>query len=203
MSAPKIGRALTSAAQELTDAPKTTLLGVIPEDQITNLTKKNVWTAPNGSTVEFEVPPPPWETDPTYRLHETDARRFVDCPPEITLRWLNPKMVDHMTMRGWEAVPAKGNSLFRLKPAAKAMAQADNTIRKGGAGSDFLAWMYRAWVDARTKQKIARANKATQSAVDRQQSLREQYARGGYAYVSVDTAKHPTHTIGEGKTLTD
>ena len=44
--------------------------------------------------------------------------------------------------------------------------------------------------------------KLTAPAGTRQSQLREEFRRGTYGpYLNLDTATHPTHTIGEGRTM--
>lgn len=180
MGTPRLGQALTSAAGELTELKQPEVLGAIALEQ---------------------EPPPPWEVDPRYFRHNTDARRFVKCPDNIELRWLNPKVVSWSGMRDWQKVDAKGDARFKL--LNKAMAAPDNTIRKGGHDGPFLAWMYKSWVESRNKLKAAKVARHTQSAVDRQEELKHQLARGSFNQVTLDSAQHPTHTIGEGASMTD
>lgn len=184
---PRIGSAHTSAAEELTAAPEAKVLGTISADQLQKLVEKD--------------PPPPWETDPRYFRHNTDARRFVKVPDNVELRWLNPKLVNITGMRDWQAVPAKGDSRFHLINTS--MRAPDNTIRRGGHEGDFLGWMYKSWVESRNAIKSRKVGRATQAAVDRQESLKEEIRRGSFNQVELESAHHPTHTIGEGRSMTD
>ena len=183
---PRIGSARTSAAEELTAAPEAKVLGTISEEKLQQIVAE---------------PPPPWETDPRYFRHNTDARRFVKVPDNIELRWLNPKRVNVAGMRDWQSVPAQGDTRFKLMN--KAMRAPDNTVRRGGHEGDFLAWMYKSWVESRNQIKQKQVARATQSAVDRQETLKEEIRRGSFNQVELESATHPTHTIGEGKSMVD
>ena len=180
---PKLGQALTSSAGDLTDAPEAKVLGTVSAERLKTL---------------LDEPPPPWEVDPKYLKHNTDARRFVDCPENIELRWLNPKQIDVSGWRDWQKVDPQ-DSRFKLKN--KSLKRTDNTIRRGGETGDILAWMYKSWVESRKQVKAEIVRKRTQSAVDRQRQLTEEIRRGHYYKVTMDSAKHPSHTMGEGRTM--
>jgi len=193
MGAPRIGRpaspaspGLDSATEELLQAPQPETVGTVSADQFTRLLQ--------------DVPPPPWETDPSYDRHDSDARKFVDVPDNVTLRWLNPKQVSQSGLRNWQAVPAKGDTRFRLK--LRTMAAPDNTIRRGDANGDFLAWMYTAWVESKRRLKQARTDRQTQASTDRMHQTQEAYDSGKFGrYVTSAGGTHPTHTTAEGRTL--
>lgn len=181
------GRTLSSSAEDLLHAPEIETLGSISPDALKQIT---------------EEPPPPWETDPRYFKHNTDARRFVKAPDRLELRWLNPRMVESVGMRDWEAVPARGDSRFKL--LNESMGAADNTVRKGGHGGDFLAFMPKSWVESRKRIKAELVARRTGEAKARQEQTREQINRGSFGpYVHVDSATHPTHTMGDGRSMTD
>jgi hypothetical protein len=180
------GRTLSSAAEELTQAPVPELLGTISPDALKHITSE---------------PPPPWESDPRYHRHNTDARRFVAAPDNWELRWLNPRAVETIGFRDWEAVSASDP---RVKVLNRAMIAPDNTIRKGGHGGDFLAWMWKSWVESRNRLKSEKVARLTGEARTRQERTREEINRGSYGkYVKVDSVTHPTHTQGDGRSMTD
>lgn len=180
------GRSLPSAAEELTQSPQPELLGSISPEALKKIT---------------EEPPPPWETDPRYQLHDTNARRFVQVPDNWELRWLSPRMIRQFGKRDWLAVSASDP---RVKVHNDSMIAVDNTLRKGGDDGDLLCWMYKSWVESRGRMKAETVRKRTASARDRQQEVREQINRGSFGrYVSVEKAVHPTHTIGDGRSMTD
>ena len=186
---PKIGqgRTLSSTAEELTHVPQSELLGRLSPE------------APKQIT---EEPPPPWEVDPRYRLHDTEARRFVDVPANWVLRWLSESMIRQYGMRNWEAV---ASSDPRVKVLNTSTVAPDNTVRKGDhRHGDILCWMWRSWWESRLGLKAEKVRKITQAARDRQQTTAEEVNRGTSGrYVTVDSAKHPTHTIGDGRSMTD
>lgn len=189
---PKIGRAVwgeakTSSAEELVEAPTSVELGELDPSKLVKL---------------IEDEPPPWEVNPKYRHDHTNARQFVDVPDEWELRWLNPRVVDEIGMRHWQVVPAMGDP--RVKVKIRTMIAPDNTIRRGSHSGNFLAFMPKSWIASRDRLRRERVAKMTQSAVDRQQQVTEEIRRGNFGqYVSVDSVRHPTHTIGDGRTMTD
>ena len=187
---PKIGRARTSAAEELTvDGPAPKLLGTLDPEKLTR-------------TPSFEEDgEPPWESDPRWTRDNTNARRFVDAPDRWELRWLNPRQIDHSGLRDWQVVAASDP---RVTVKNRSMIAPDNTIRKGGHGGMILAFMPKTWVESRNRLKNSQVNRRTQSAVDRQQDVKERINRGEYGpHVKVTSAAHPTHTSGDGRTMTD
>ena len=69
---------------------------------------------------------------------------------------------------------------------------------------DILCWMYKSWVESRNRIKAGIVARKTGEARDRQDAVREQINRGSYGpYISMDSAKHPTHTIGDGRSMKD
>lgn len=189
---PRIGanfRAVTSSAEELTEAPEAKSLGSITLDS-------------KGRVPSFdEDGPPPWETDPRWGADNTDARRFVKCPDAWELRWLNPRLIDQVGFRDWRAIPADHERVALHVPA---MRTPDNLIRRGGQSGDILCYMPKAWVASRNRIKAARVARLTQSSVDRQEQVSEEMSRGHFGpYVRPLDSHHPTHTIGEGKSMAD
>ena len=190
LGGPRIGRSVwgvaqTSSAEELTEAPQAELLGTLDADALRRLDEQL----------------PPWETDPKYTSDNTNARRFIDCPDYWELRWLNPRQVDQSGMRDWQAVSANDPRVSLKVPAMHAP---DGTIRRGGHGGSFLAYMPKTWVESRQRVKSELVRRRTQSAPDRQQQTVDEIRRGNFGpYVHVDSARHPTRTIGDGATMTD
>lgn len=200
---------LSSAAEELLNAPEAKHLGSVDLNQVTNPpAKMSVWTEADGTQIMVEEPPPPWESDPRGVHHNTDARKFIEAPVNVELRWLNPRLVSQVGMRDWQAVPAEGSQMFKLKPNARGLRAPDNTVRKGGDGGPFLAWMYRSWVESRNRQKADEVYRRTRVSVDKQrevtQRIRSGEFDGGRGYLTVEgDPKHPTHTIGVGQDMKD
>lgn len=185
MSIPRFGRAQTSTAEELTEAPAPTVLGSVDLNNI----------------VPSFDDRPPWEVDDQFGKHDSDARRYVDVPAEWELRWLNPRLIDQVGMRYWQVVSAADPRVTLKVPTLRSP---ENYIRRGGPGSDILAYMPKTWVESRARWKTARNAKATQSAVERSQATVEAINRGEFgSKVGWATLTHPTHTIADGKSMTD
>lgn len=185
MSTPRFGRAETSNAEELTTAPEAKVLGSI------NLSPT--------------VPPfddrPPWEVDEHFGKHNSDARRFVDVPADWELRWLNPRLIDQIGTRYWQAVSASDP---RVTVKVAMLRSPENYIRRGGPGGDILFYMPKSWVESRARWKAERNAKTTQSAVDRAAATAEAINRGEFgSKVSQATVTHPTHTIADGRSMRD
>jgi hypothetical protein len=196
MAGPRIGRKfqeqpasskLSSATEDLLHIPEAQEAGTISREKLRQIID--------------DVPPPPWETDKSYGRHDSDARKFIDAPDNVTLRWLNPKLVNQTTMRNWQAVPAKGDPRFKLK--LKSLAAVDNTVRRGDSNGDFLAWMYTAWVESRNKIKAQANDRNVRKARDDQQRTSEAFRSGQFSpYITNDVeAKHPTRTLVDGRSL--
>jgi len=188
--APKLGRkvfdqARTSSAEELLETPQPKVLGDIDTNVL--LAKEDL--------------PPPWEADPKYLKHNTDARRFVDVPDKWELRWLNPRLIEANGLRDWEPVKSTDP---KVKVKNRALITPEYYIRRGGQGGDLLCWMPRSWVISRNRLKLERAAKMAASAVARQEQTVEEIQRGHFGpHTHVDSYRHPTHTVGDGRTMQD
>lgn len=183
-----VGMARTSSAGELTEAPQPEFIGTIKPETL----------QPHRPSFE-EDGPPPWEVDPKWAKHTTDARRFVDVPDRWELRWLNPRVIDQSGFRDWQTIAADDPRIVLKVPAMKA---ADNTIRRGGHGGPILCYMPKSWVESRQRLKADRAIKMTERAVDRQRQFTEEVNRGNFGpHIHADPGQHPTHTIAEGRTM--
>ena len=159
---------------------------------------KTQWEGPSGQ-IDLSEAPPPWELEP--ERPGSDARRFVDVPTEWSLRWINPKLLESSGWRYWQPVMASDP---RVRVKVPSLIAPDNLVRRGGDTGDILAWMPTQWVEKRRVQKDARARQQTRGAVEKQQQLKEDFARGQYGpHIRVEEATHPTHTMVEGKGLTD
>jgi len=191
---------INSVREELS-APAITaeVLGTINEQSPSDTTV--AWEGPSGKLMEMTEPPPPWEIEDT-RYAVSDARRFVDVPDSWELRWLNPKIIETMGWRYWQPVMATDP---RVKVKVDSMVAPDNNIRRGGAdGGDILGWMFKSWVASRRKQLAEVTDRQRDSASNRQSQLREEFRRGTFGpNVSIEEARHPTHTIGEGRSMRD
>ena len=199
-SVPKIGRDLGSVREELRSAPQDEVLGTV-NPQVAD-------PAPQGSTTAWETaghqvdmsdPPPPWELEGDGSDVPSDARRYVDVPENWTLRWINPKLLESTGWRYWQPVMG-GDPRVKLKVTT--MLSPDGNIRRGGQTGDILGWMLTPWVESRRRLHQEKTALLTQSAVDRQETLREEFKRGTYGpYVKLEGAKHPTHTMLQGKEI--
>lgn len=180
--------------EAVTDAPVSEILGTVAPDALEPQPETAVH---DGVTVTD--PPPPWEI--SGEEADSDARHFVEVPSNWTLRWINPRLLDSQGWRYWQPVMASDT---RVKVKVNTMVTPENNIRRGGPGGDILAWMLTSWVMSRRALNVKKAAELAQSAVDRQAQLREEFARGTFGpYVKLTDAQHPSHTIGEGRTMRD
>lgn len=158
------------------------------------------WQGPDGQ-VSLSEPPPPWELDETSDLALSDARRFVEVPSNWTLHWINPRLLDQFGWRDWQPVMASDP---HVKVRVETMVSPEGNIRRGGFAGDILAWMYTSWVVSRRRQLQKQTDKLTNSAVNKQSELRDEFSRGKYGpYVRLEEARHPTHTMVEGRSMRD
>lgn len=187
-------------------APASEVLGTVAADStLLNPTAQPpasaTWTGPDGKTVDLVEPPPPWEqNDPRYDA--SDARQYVDVPPNWVLRWINPRLLESNGWRDWQPVLVNDS---RVKVKVSQMTSADGNVRRGGATGDILAWMYRSWVESRWKEHIAKTQRQTDAAVRKHEELRDEFSRGTFGpYVKLDPGvKHPTHTQFDGRSVRD
>lgn len=177
------------------EPPKGEVLGTIKE----NSTLTSPPTPAYFGGLTFTEPPPPWEQED--REHApSDARRFVEVPENWELRWINPRLLEQSGWRYWQPVMASDK---RVKVKVKMMVSPENNIRRGGNTGDILGWMPKSWVESRRKEQQKLTASLTESAVERQAQLREEFRRGDYGAVSLEEARHPTHTMGEGRSMQD
>lgn len=152
------------------------------------------WSGPAGD-IDLTEAPPPWEVNESG-YNASDARRFVDVPENWSLRWINPKLLEQFGWRYWQPVLAS-HPKVTIKVAQ--MVGPDQNVRRG---SDILAWMPTHWVESRQREKSKAVAKLTESAVNRQSQLKEEFRRGTYGpHLKLEGATHPTHTMAEGKTM--
>lgn len=158
------------------------------------------WTREDGTVMEITEPAPPWETV-DEKFTASDARRFVECPPNWRLHWVNPRLLESEGWRDWQAVLISDP---RVTLRVASMKSPEGYVRRGGATGDILCWMWQSHHDVVKRKMRDRIVLQTQSAKDKQSSLKEEFARGDFGpYLRVDGATHPTHTQGEGKTMRD
>jgi hypothetical protein len=137
-------------------------------------------------------PPPPWELDDHSGLTESDAKRFVNCPANITLRWINPRLLDQFGWRDWQPVMASDP---RFTVHVQTMISPEGNIRRGGFTGDILAWMYTSWVESRRRLLQKETARLTQSAVEQQEVLKDEFAKGKYGpNLKLEGAIHPRYT---------
>ena len=192
MAVPKLGRStfehaanakLSSAAEELLHLPQPKELGTVPLSKF----------------IADVDGPPPWELSMSTKLAAGDAQRFVEFPQEWEVRWLSPRLVNQVGLRYWKAVPADHE---RVKVLVPSIVAPDNTIRKADHNGDFLAYMPKAWVESRIREKEKEVQRRTALATERAAQTVEQVNRGAYGkYTKVTSFKHPTHTNADGRTF--
>lgn len=180
------------------------ILGKITDPRIIDprpQTTHTEYETETGASVSMEEPPPPWELEPDYSPTQSDAHRYVEAPANVTLRWINPRVLDAEGWRDWQPVMVSDP---RFKCKVKTMETAEGNIRRGGPSGDLLAWMYTSWVESRRKLLALATAKQTASSKERQEQLREDFKRGKYGpYIDLESASHPTHTMGEGRSMRD
>ena len=181
--------------------PRPEVVGVIPSDSpILDPTPQGpeaVWQSASGS-ISFAEEPPPWEVA-GGDADTSDASQYVQHPPEVTLRWVNPKLLESQGWRDWRAVSASDS---RFKILVSSMVSPDGLVRRGGATGDILAFMPTHWVVKRRAILEEKTRKQSQAAIDRQQELRDEFKRIS-PFLAVDSAKHPRYTNADGRTMTD
>lgn len=156
------------------------------------------WESPGQAPVTFAEEPPPWELAGGGD-QMSDASRYVEAPKDVMLRWINPRLLETDGWRDWRAVMASDK---RFKINVATMVAPDGNIRRGGAAGDILAFMPTHWVMSRRKILEEKTKSQAQSAVDKQQQLAEEFRRIS-PFLHVESAKHPTHTNADGKTMID
>lgn len=191
---------LQSRIDDLMAKPEAEDLGTI-KPSITDSQPSASWTSETGTQIDMSEPPPPWELKAGSELAQSDARNFVEVPENWELRWINPRVLDQTGWRYWQPVMASDN---RVKVKVPTMVSPEGNIRRGGLGGDILGWMYKSWVAARRVELQKRSKQLKDSSVSRMQRLQEESYRGSFGpNITIDTAKHPTHTMGEGRSMTD
>lgn len=180
--------------------PVPEVLGVIPtsETEAGPQTTTTAW----GDT-EMVEPPAPWELEDTDYT-ASDARRFIEAPQNVALRWMNPRFIEASGWRYWQQVSI-GDGRFKMK--VEQMHMPDGTVRRGGPSGDILAWMYKSWLE-KLRIKIQKdTDRQTQSATDRFEETRDDFRRGKYGpHVTLandSRPQHPMYTMADGKTMKD
>ncbi len=170
-----------------------TVLGTITNEKLLDPTPQGVttqWEGDNGA-VSMAEPPPPWELDSTSELANSDAKRFVDCPANITLRWINPRVLDSEGWREWQPVMVSDP---KFKVRVSTMVSPEGNIRRGGMNGDILAWMLTTWVISRRKLYDKQTAEQAQTAVDQQAQLAEEFRMKYGKLAGIERAVHPRYT---------
>lgn len=178
------------------------VLGTIKNEQLLDPTPQGAetqWENESGA-VSMAEPPPPWELADQTGLPESDARRFVEAPANVTLRWINPKLLDQFGWRDWQPVMAS-DPRFSVKVSS--MVSPEGNIRRGGFTGDILAWMYTSWVVSRRKQIQKETDRLTQTAANAQVEAEEEIKRKYGSKIKVDSFRTPAFTMGEGRSMKD
>src|SRR3990167_6855181 len=190
---------LGSRMDELVSTPGAVDLGSISETKLDSPDPSfSGWTGTDGSTINIEDAPPPWEADPRWLHDNSNARRFVDVPDSWGLRWLNPRRIDNAGFRGWTPLSAEDSEITFKVPS---MRSPENYIRRGGMNGDILCMMPIHWVESRNREKAREVAIKTQSSVDRQGLVAQEVNRSSVGLIHVDSTTHPTFTIVEGRDL--
>jgi hypothetical protein len=180
---------------------KPEVLGVIPSDnKILDPTPQGpsaIYETEDGTKVDLQEEAPPWELEDA-KYDGSDARRYVDVPTTWTLRWINPRLLESQGWRYWRPVL---KSDPRVSVKVEQMVAPDGNVRRGGAIGDILAWMPTTWVISRRKILAEETKRQAQSAVDKQEELRDQYRNN--PYIRLEDSKHPRYTGAEGKSMVD
>ncbi len=189
---PRFGQHSTPAPEVLgTIAPDSKLLDTAPQGAET------VWQSESGS-VSFTEEPPPWELSGGGD-QISDAKRYVDAPADVTLRWINPRLLETDGWRDWRPVLASDK---RFKVIVSTMISPDGNVRRGGSNGDILAFMPTHWVMSRRKILEKKTADQSNSAVDKQQALRYELQKIS-PFLHLDSARHPSHTNADGKSMID
>ena len=178
------------------------VLGTIKNDQVldpTPMVATTQWQGEAGA-VELSEPPPPWEVAAGGEKVDSDARRFVDVPENWTLRWINPRLLDQVGWRDWQPVMTSDP---RVTVHVQSMVSPEGNIRRGGFTGDILAWMFTSWVVSRRKLIQQETDKLTQSAANAQVDVEEEIRRKYGSRIKLDSFRTPSHTMGEGRSMSD
>lgn len=190
---PRLGQ---SVVDDLSNAPQAEVLG----EWKAKGPELPVWDDPElKAQIALEEGPPPWEK---FGEDSSNARQFLSCPTEWVLYWINPKMLDQSGWRGWQPVRVKDP---RVKLKIPSMASPEGQIRRGGPTGDILGYMPRHWYEERRREYAELNRRQTQASVDRMNQLREEISRGtiGGGMITLESAKHPTHTMANIVNPTD
>src|SRR5216684_2703845 len=133
----------------------------------------STWTREDGTEITLSEPPPPWEVNTGDGKSPSDARKFVEVPPNWVLYWVNPKSLNSDGWRDWQAVMASDS---RVNVRVSTMVTPEGYIRRGGPQGDILAWMWASWYESKKLNTQRKTAAQAQSAVDKQIALKEEFA---------------------------
>ena len=182
---------LGSRVGDLTQTPQAEVLGEIKAKGPT-VTAWETDDAGLKRQIEIEEGPAPWGI--VKGPDSGNARNYVDCPENWVLYWINPKMLDAVGWRGWSHVRAADP---RVQVRVTSMITPEGMVRRGGPTGDILAYMPKHWYETRKAEFAKLTEKQTQSSVDRMESLKDEFRRGSFPNVTLESAVHPTHTMAE------
>lgn len=170
------------------------LLTAAPQGTVTE------WTSPDGTQITLTEPPPPWEiSDNQYA--PSDARRFVETPPNWKLHWLNPRLLESEGWRDWQPLMASDNRVHVKVPS---MVSPEGYIRRGGQGGDLLCWMWQGWHESKIRLHVQRTAEQYGKAAQDHDALKEESQRGTFGpHVRIEGVSRPgaTNTQLDGRVL--
>jgi len=161
----------------------------------------STWTREDGTQVTLTEPPPPWEVNDNSGYNTSDARRFVECPPNWRLYWINPKLLNSDGWRDWQAVLCSDPRVTLRVPTMKSP---EGYVRRGGDGGDILCWMWDSWYQSKRQKNFEKTQAQGRDAMDKQANLADEMRRGRFGpYIQPERYTHPTHTNADGRTMRD
>ncbi len=159
------------------------------------------WTREDGTVITITEPPPPWEVNDNSEFATSDARRFVEVPPQWRLYWINPKLLNSDGWRDWQAVQCSDPRVTLRVPTMKSP---EGYVRRGGPDGDILAWMWDSWYQSKRQRNAEKTQAQGRDAMDKQANLADEMRRGRFGpYIRPERAIHPTHTNADGRTMRD
>lgn len=159
------------------------------------------WQREDGTVISISEPPPPWEVGDDSGYAPSDARRFVEVPPQWQLYWINPKNLNSDGWRDWQAVQASDH---RVKVRVPTMISPEGYIRRGASDGDILCWMWKSWHESKKRLHEEATRQKAADAVEKQQDLADAMRRGKFGpYIRPEEYRHPTHTNADGRSMRD
>lgn len=159
------------------------------------------WTREDGSVITMVEPPPPWEVGDESGYTPSDARRFVEVPPQWRLHWVNPRLLNSEGWRDWQPVMASDH---RVKVRVPTMVSPENYIRRGASDGDILCYMWMSWYEAKKRKQFEDTQRQGRDAVEKQEALAEEMRRGKFGpYIRPEGHQHPRFTNADGRSMRD